>query len=657
MSIGQHKNGNIYLASSNTGLYRLGNNGNVERMPMPAYAARVNSLLVDSFNRLWIGTLRAGLWYLDGQQAQPFTARNGVVPRGIVHLYRQQNTIWISSITGLYHMVRDSIIHDSIPEVKEIYATLQIGEDSLLLGTRKGAYIYRTDIRRLMPQPLLGDATTLCLAADNRNVYIGTDDRGIVLWNRATRQLSNINQQSGLSCDYVYSLLSDKDGDIWAGTGCGIDKISFTDKGIRIRSFGKSDGLLGVENNANASFEDREGYLWFGTTRGLFRFNPYTAAVGQYAPRVVLQSVKLFSKDIPEHKYADSTLAFSDLPKHPVFPPSQNHLTFSFKGIFLSNPEKVRYRYQLLGADKTYTETNQNTVVYPNLPPGSYVFRVWASDAAGNWHSNVVSYPFVINASYYTTWYFRLGMAFLAVGIFFGVVYYRNHQKELRRRWEDRLREEEQARVRQKTAEDFHDEIGNKLTRINLLATIAESKLQQSNPDIKGILGQIQTNVTSLYNGSKDIIWSLQPQSDFLDEIILRIRQNAEEMLQDTDIPFDFDQDELPDTPIKLPIDYSRNMIMIFKEAITNILKHAGATRIVLNVRRQGEQLLFELKDNGKGFDNAATGKGNGLGNMNNRARRINGELLVESAPGEGTVLQLRLKTDNRKAALRRDRF
>lgn len=645
MSIAQHKSGSIYLASSNAGLYRLGNNGNAERVAIPAYAARIQSLLVDSFSRLWIGTLRAGLWYVDGQQTRPFTARNGVVPRGITHMYRQNATLWIASVTGLYHMVHDSIIHDSIPEVKEIYATLLIGEDSLLLGTRKGAYIYRTDTRQLMPQPLLGDATTLCLAADNRNVYIGTDDRGVVIWNRTTRQLSNINQKNGLSCDYVYSLLKDKDGEIWAGTGCGIDKISFTDKGIRIRSFGKSDGLLGVENNANASFEDREGYLWFGTTRGLFRFNPYTTAARQHAPRVVLQSVKLFSKDIPEHKYSDSTVPFSDLPQHPVFPPSQNHLTFSFKGIFLSSPEKVRYRYQLLGADKTYTETNQNTVVYPNLPPGKYVFRVWASDAAGNWHSNVVSYPFAINAPYYTTWYFRLGLAFLLVGIFLGIVYYRNHQKELRRRWEDRLREEEQARVRQKTAEDFHDEIGNKLTRINLLATIAESKLQQSSPDIKGILGQIQTNVTSLYNGSKDIIWSLQPQSDFLDEIILRIRQNAEEMLQDTEVRFDFNQEEMLDTHIKLPIDYSRNMIMIFKEAVTNILKHAHANLITLNVRKEGEQLSFELRDNGKGFVSPATGKGNGLGNMNNRAKRINGDLTVESAPGKGTALNLRLKT------------
>lgn len=645
MSIAQHRNGSIYLASSNAGLYRLGNNGNAEPVNVPAYAYRINSLLVDSFGRMWIGTSRAGLWYLEGQQTKPFIARNNVAPRGITQLYRQGSTCWISSTTGLYQMVHDSIIYHPIPEIREIYASLLIGQDSLLLGTRKGAYIYRINTRKLAAAPLLTDATILCFAADNKNIYIGTDDRGMVLWNRSTRKLSSIDQKNGLSCDYVYSLLKDKDGNIWAGTGCGIDKISVTDKGIRIRGFGKSDGLLGVENNANASFEDREGYLWFGTTRGLFRFNPYTTPARQHAPRVVLQSVKLFSKDIPGQKYSDSTLPFSDLPQHPVFPPSQNHLTFSFKGIFLSSPEKVRYRYQLLGADKMYTETNQSTVVYPNLPPGNYTFRVWASDAAGNWYSNVVSYPFVINAPYYTTWYFRLGIAFLLIGIFLGIVYYRNHQKELRRRWEDRLREEEQARVRQKTAEDFHDEIGNKLTRINLLATIAESKLQQSSPDIKGILGQIQTNVTSLYNGSKDIIWSLQPQSDFLDEIVLRIRQNAEEMLQDTDISFDFCQEEGFDTHIKLPIDYSRNMIMIFKEAVTNILKHAQATKITLTAGLQGEQLLFVLTDNGKGFDNSVSGKGNGLGNMNNRARRINGELTLESAAGKGTVLKLRLKT------------
>jgi signal transduction histidine kinase len=278
------------------------------------------------------------------------------------------------------------------------------------------------------------------------------------------------------------------------------------------------------------------------------------------------------------------------------------------------------------------------------LPAGRYLFKVWASDADDNWYNNAVSYPFTINTPYYTTWYFRSGTVLLLIGIFLGGVYYRNRQKEYRRLWQEQLREEEQAIVRQKTAEDFHDEIGNKLTRINLLATIAESKLQKPPEELQKILHQIQQNVNSLYRGSKDIIWSLQPDSDYLNEIIFRVRQNAEELLEGTNIVFEYKEDEGFDRQIKMPIDYSRNVIMIFKEAINNAVKHANCTKITLSVRREEAHYLLQLEDNGKGFEKDTLHKGNGLGNMANRANRIGVRLEWESKPGTGTSIKLWLK-------------
>jgi len=639
MSVAQNRKGAIFFASNNSGLYKL-NQGVPERMNLPAGASRINSLLSDSAGKLWIGTTDNGLWTLDGQHVAEFNPKfNGNV--GITHLYRDGNSIWVSSQTGLYRLRNDSLIREHIAR-SSIFASIVIGTDSLLVGTIKGAYVYRTDLRKLLPVPLLANATTLCFATDNKNIYIGTDDRGVVIWNKKNRQFSSIDQRSGLSCNYVYSLLNDRDGNLWVGTGCGIDRVSFPEGGkTKIKSFGKSDGLLGVESNANASFEDREGFLWFGTTRGVFRYNPYVTFDEQQAPKVILQSVKLYSKDIPGGKYADSLIPFTDLPWNPVLPTSQNHLTFTFKGVYLSNPEKIRYRYQLVGIDKSYTETDQNTVVYPTLPPGEYLFKVWASDAEGNWYDNAVVYPFIINTPYYTTWYFRLGIGLLLAGLFLAGVYYRNRQREMRRRWEEKLKEEQQALVRQKTAEDFHDEIGNKLTRINLLATIAEGKLAQPGADVKSILHQIQTNVTSLYNGSKDIIWSLQPESDYMDEIIFRIRQNTLELIEGTGIQFEYRENEDIVTHVKLPIDHSRNLIMIFKEAVNNIVKHAHADTITFSVTGLAGKMVFELADNGIGFDEAAITRGNGLGNLRNRAQRIGAELQYVSQPGNGTQIKL----------------
>ncbi len=643
MSIAQGRQGNIFLASNSYGLYQL-KNGAPGKVNMPGYNSGINSLVTDSMGRLWVGTEHLGLWYFDGNVAKRFTASLDKGLFGINNFFRAGAVIWIASPAGLFRLEGDKLsLESTLPTAA--YALGAINSDSLLIGTIKGAYIYRTDIHKLLPEPFVANSTTLCFESDSRRIYVGTDDKGVLIWDRQTGKWTTINQRAGLTCDYIYSLLRDRNGNIWVGTGCGIDKITFTEKSYHIRSFGKSDGLLGVESNANASFEDREGYLWFGTTKGVFRYNPYVTFAAQQAPKMVLQSVKLFSKDLPKGKYSDSVIPFTGLPWKPVLPPGQNHLSFTFKGIYLSNPEKIRYRYQLVGIDKSFTETDQTTVVYPNLSPGEYLFKVWASDAEGKWYSNAVSYPFIINAPYYTTWYFRLGLGFLLIGLFMGGVYYRNHQKELRRQWEERLREKEQALVRQKTAEDFHDEIGNKLTRINLLATIAEGKLQQPAADVRPILQQIQQNVTSLYNGAKDIIWSLQPDSDYLDEIVFRIRQNTADLIQDTGLQFTYDETPGIGTHIKLPIDYSRNLIMIFKEAVNNTVKHAQARSISLSLK-EGEEgtMVLTLQDDGTGFDPQATGKGNGLANISNRANRIGARLEFDSQPGTGTTLTLYLK-------------
>jgi len=642
MSIAQNKKGDLFFASNSSGLYQL-INGMPARLALPLPATRINTIVADSNGALWIGTDQSALWKYANNKAALFKPSITQFAFHISNLYRYGNDIWISSDAGLFQLQNDSLIKARL-NITQIYASICIGRDSLLVGSLRGAYIYRTDLRELIPTPFVENSTTLCFASDDQNVYIGTDDKGVLIWNKQQRKFTGINHKSGLTCDYVYSLLKDHNGNLWVGTGCGIDKITINEKGYHIRSFGGSDGLLGVENNANASFEDREGYLWFGTTKGVFRYNPYITAAKPQAPKVLLQGVKLFSKDIPSGLYNDSVTPFTHLQWAPVLPPGQNHLTFTFKGIYLSSPEKVKYRYQLVGIDKNFTETDQNTVVYPNLPAGKYLFKVWASDADGNWYDNAISYPFTINAPYYTTFYFKLGTGLLLIGLFLAGVYYRNRQKEYRRRWQEKLREEEQAIVRQKTAEDFHDEIGNKLTRINLLATIAESKLQKPPEEIQKILEQIRQNVTSLYNGSKDIIWSLQPDSDYLNEIIFRIRQNSEALLEDTNIIFRYEEAGNMDTHIKMPIDYSRNVIMIFKEAMNNAVKHAHCTEIIFSVFKEGEHIVFELEDNGKGYDTTQPLKGNGQGNMNNRAKRIGAILQWESIVGQGARMRLILK-------------
>jgi signal transduction histidine kinase len=223
--------------------------------------------------------------------------------------------------------------------------------------------------------------------------------------------------------------------------------------------------------------------------------------------------------------------------------------------------------------------------------------------------------------------------------------YIANRRKQNRLKLLEQLRREEQSKVRQRTAEDFHDEVGNKLTRINVLTNVLKSKMGDMTPDAKRIIDQIQDNTAQLYSGTRDILWSLKPSNDNLYEILHRIRDFGTDLFQDTNVEFVFTGTDEQWKASRLPMDVSRNLIMIFKEAMNNSLKYSGATKLTLHVALlQKDVLQLVLSDNGKGFDILRAKKGHGIDNMNVRAKRINGILYIDSRKDHSTIITLTFK-------------
>lgn len=552
------------------------------------------------------------------------------------------DTLWGIGSKGLFKVEQGRMI--LVYPANNLNELAPTKEGNILLSHSGGIAVLNRSSRSLDSIAALKGVRAQCMIAEGDKWYLGTDDRGLLIYDTRMRTFQNLDQRSGLSCNYVYNMLQDRNGDLWLGTGCGIDKISLHQDGSHhIKSYGKSDGLNGAESNVKASYADDEGMIWFGTTKGLFRYDGKKEKQIKMVPFVSLASLQLFSKDLEPGQVSDSIIPFLGLPYKPVFEYNENSLSFTFRAVCLSAPDKIIYKYKLIGVDKEFIETRLQIASYNQLAPGDYTFVVYASDEEGNWHENAFRYEFSIKAIFYQTWWFKLLIILLSAGGTAYFIYWYSQRKAAQRQRELKLREEEQSKVRQRTAEDFHDEVGNKITRINLLTMMAEKQAKDNEP-LRSLLQQVRQNTQSLYYGTKDIIWALQKESNYLKEALLRIQQNSIGLLNETGIQLQIEDEPPIVSDILMPMDYGRNLILIFKEAVNNAMKYSGASRLTLRFYEDiDNSIVLELEDNGHGFDTDEQSKGNGLKNMRNRSKAIKANFSVHSLVGIGTLVRLRM--------------
>lgn len=640
MSIASYYN-RLYLGTYDAGLYAYDGNM-VYAVAMPLKPAPAIICMRTRKGELWLGTRGAGLWRYNGLSFKSYYAPT-IISNAVTNLYTDTlGRLWIGFPNGAMLYEHDTFHRLSMTNTA-VQDFISIGNDSTLLATNDGIKLYHDGV--VMPfrtNAAPDSAFAQCFTRKGNELWIGTSDNGVIYYNLATKQSLVINKSNGLKSDFVYNIITDNEGNIWLGTGFGIHRVHMQGNTPVIAFYGKEQGITGMESNHNAVYKMPDGSLWFGTTNGALHYYPKSNNIKSQPISIVLQSVKIFGQNITDTSYFDSTDAWNNVPYHLHLPYKKNNITFTFQAISLSGAEQIHYRYHIEGLDTRWSDwSTVNSVTYSALPPGKYVLRV---ECITNDNSEVreLSYPFEIITPFEKTGLFRLIV--LAGCILLGITiqYIVNKRKQHRLTLLDRLRREEQAKVRMRTAEDFHDEIGNKLTRINVLTSVLQKKMGYVSPEAKRILEQITENTGQLYSGTKDILWSLKPSNDNLYEIILRLRDFGFDLFQDTDVHFTFEGEDRRWNNYRLPMDVSRNVIMIFKEALNNCLKYSGATEVKLEAQiRDFDALNIVLTDNGKGFDIENTQKGHGIDNMNVRAKRIHGRLYIDTWPGRGTSISL----------------
>ena len=249
------------------------------------------------------------------------------------------------------------------------------------------------------------------------------------------------------------------------------------------------------------------------------------------------------------------------------------------------------YQYQLEGMEKSYSALTANHfVVYPALPPGHYTFRARAFLEGVGYSKENVEFSFDIRAAFYQTIYFKFLLLVLVMGLILWIQWIRMRMRVRQINQIEAVKREENIKVRQTASEDFHDEVGNSLTRIQVLTDVLHTKLGNGHEEEKRIIGQIKENVSGLYQGTRDILWALNPESDLIREIGQRLQSLGIDVFQDTGICFCYENLLGESENVKLPGNYNRNIMMIFKEAMSNCLKHAQARHVKLKITKAGSR-------------------------------------------------------------------
>jgi len=273
--------------------------------------------------------------------------------------------------------------------------------------------------------------------------------------------------------------------------------------------------------------------------------------------------------------------------------------------------------------------------VYPQmhftyLPGGAHQLEYWAlKNGVSSKRSTLAFY--VKEALTEKTWFYPAVVAYLL--IIAGAIVYFWALYNIRQRLK-------MQHIRSRIAADLHDEVSSDLSSIAISMITLERRAAKS-ADFAGALEEIKQTLADTQNNLSDTVWAIKPNKDTSGELFQRMQKFAQQMFASSEIRLLFQVSIPPEKPIKISMEQRHNIFKIYKEVIHNIYKHAAATEVEVKIFPQSAGIGIEIRDNGIGFDPAATYDGSGISNYQWRAKEGFIEFQLTSSPGKGCLIQM----------------
>ncbi len=552
-------------------------------------AGKINVIYEDPDQRLWIGT-EQGVNIWDEEPRRLINTTFGMVNNVVRSLVKQADTLWIGTNGGLHKLVdgNNNAIHVSSSEGN------------------------------------LGSIITSLYVDDQNWLWIGTYDNGLSLYRNG--EFVQFSTQNGMPVDVIWQIVEDDFGYFWMGSNTGITRVNrenlikYADgisTEIKTEFFTTRDGL--PDNNIAGNYQPtaiktNDGNLYFPTNKGIAKVNPTEIVTNTISPKPIILEGLIDLNPV-------------NISEGIILPNDAKTLEIRYTAPSFTSPKEIEFKYRLFPYEEEWQPVKtRRTAYYTNVPPGDYTFQVMAINEYGIESVEPASLTIsALPAFWETIWFYALLVLFV-FGLFYAGYSYKIYNfKKLNN-------------LRLRISKDLHDEIGSNLASISIRSEVIKKRevlSEKGNKDLEEIRGLSRLTSESM----RDIVWLINPENDKIENVVVKLKEVIANLLSDIEWSFNTNIKATDDI---LELKKRRTVILITKEVLHNIVKHAEATHVDISLIVKNKNLILTIQDNGVGFnlsDNSKTGMG--LTNLKQRAEDIGAQIIIDSEIGSGTKMEL----------------
>jgi Signal transduction histidine kinase len=633
----QDHNGDLWAAAAN--LFRF-HGGGVSQVRFPGVSGvRVRNVFRDHDGLLWVGTEGQGVFRQNGAGFTQFMTKDGLVNNFVrVFLQGRDGSVWIATDEGVSRWRDGAFTNYQMRDGLCYFSTRSMWEDrngDVWVGTDRG-------ISHIHDGKFVADTVTDSLKNEkiwairddsDGGMWFGTRTGGLYRWRSG--KLTHYTTSQGLASNSIYEMLEDQKGTFWISGPNGISAIDRKELDrvaeepthpLSLKLYGISDGLettqlYGAEKPGGVVTS--KGEVWFASNKGLVRVSLDQPKLSDPAP-VVIDQV------LADGRQTSGAQKIS-------LAPDNAKVEIHYSVIQLRSQERVRFRYKLEGFDKNWTDASSRRVAYyTNLLPRDYQFRVAAFEMNNPEQISETSIHIIQRPHFYrTSWFLACCLLVLGASVWGG---HKFRLRQVHSRYEAVLNE------RNRLAREMHDTLIQGCAGVSALLE-ANSSLDRSQTGAKeDLLEYARSQLRTTIHEAREAVWDLRHADSSVTSIDPMLGDMTQQISHEFGVPVEH---RITGRPFALDQSIAHELLMVVREALHNAIRHGQPSKVQVNIDFGKDDFSVHVRDDGRGFDpvpvSASSNGHYGIIGMRERVKRVGGTLTLDSRPGEGTELTLRL--------------